>query len=567
MIFCGLSSVAFRSLTRSQRLHGQSMGVWLRHCTANRHTDRKHSTETRASTDTSTRSWKWRIVGTGALLGLGTVLAYETARRRVAQAESSENPVTSSLPQYSREEVRQHASMADRVWVTYAGEVFDITEFIELHPGGGRILMAAGGALEPFWALYGVHKNEHVMEILNEYKVGVLSPEEKEEPEAVTDPYALDPPRHPILKLNSKKPFNAEPPAALLTESFITPNELFFKRNHLPVPEINPDDYQLVVDRSQGADEEQPLILSLSDLKTKFRRYEITSTLQCAGNRRSEMNAVKLVKGLDWGIAAISTACWAGARLRDVLLDAGYTEDTPKAKHVIFEGLDRDLTGTNYGASIPFEHAMSKESDVLLAYEMNGETLPRDHGFPLRVIVPGVVGARNVKWLGRILISEEESRSHWQQNDYKGFNPCIDWDTVDFASSPAIQDLPVQSAITEPRPGQKIHPSPEGQFTVKGYAWSGGGRKIVRVDVSLDGGNTWKVAELTGEEQNTGKAWAWKQWKLSASLPTDVTEITIICKAVDSSYNVQPDTVAPIWNLRGVLNNSWHRVQVTVNRH
>lgn len=485
---------------------------------------------------------------------------------QVAQADSEEHPVSHFFPTYTREDVKKHKTQADRVWVTYSGEVFDITEFVELHPGGDRIMLAAGGALEPFWALYGVHKSEHVIEILQEYKVGLLSLDEKEEVQDLSDPYSNDPSRHPILKVNSLKPFNAEPPPEILTESYITPSELFFKRNHLPVPDINPDEFQLTVERPHGSNQEAPLKLSLNDLKTKFPRHEVTVTLQCAGNRRSEMNAVKPVKGLDWGTAAISNAQWAGPRLRDVLIDAGYTEDPSKELHVHFEGLDQDLTGAKYGASISFQRAISKQNEVVLAYEMNGEPLPKDHGFPLRVIVPGVVGARNVKWLGRVLVSTEESPSHWQQNDYKGFNPSVDWDTVDFKSSPAIQVLPVQSAITEPKPGQTVIPDSDGKVTVGGYAWSGDGREIVRVDVSLDGGKTWNVAELFGEKQKEGQSWAWKLWKLEASLPIDGKEVTIMCKAVDSTYNVQPDTVAPIWNLRGVLNNAWHRVHIFVDR-
>ncbi|XP_063808681.1 sulfite oxidase, mitochondrial isoform X2 [Pseudophryne corroboree] len=556
----GIPALALRSLTRPQRLQ-RRMFLCMRICTPGTTSSQNHSTEARSRTN----HWKWGLSTAGALLGLGSFLIYETQRRKVAHADSEEqSTITSFYHQYTREDVKKHKSLADRVWVTYAGEVFDITDFVELHPGGEKILLAAGGALEPFWALYGVHKNEHVMEILQEYKVGVLGPDEKESHD-FSDPYANDPPRHPILKVNSQTPFNAEPLPDILTEHFITPSELFFKRNHLPVPDINPDEFQLIIEGPHEADQSKPLNLSLNELKTKFPRYEITATLQCAGNRRAEINAVKPVKGLDWDIAAISTARWAGARLRDVLLYAGYTEDTPNAHHVHFEGLDQDITGTNYGASISFKRAMSKENDVLLAYEMNGEELPRDHGFPLRTIVPGVVGARNVKWLGRIVVSAEESASHWQQNDYKGFSPSVDWDTVDFSSSPAIQELPVQSAITEPRPGKTVAPDADGKITVKGYAWSGGGREVVRVDVSLDEGKTWKVAELTGMGQKDGQAWAWKLWKLEETVPSSVKELTIICKAVDSSYNVQPDTVAPLWNLRGVLSNAWHRVQVTVD--
>ena len=403
--------------------------------------------------------------------------------------------------------------------------------------------------------------------------MGELDPEDQKRQRAVepSDPYSGDPERHPALRVNSAKPFNAEPPPELLGDSFITPSALFFKRNHLPVPHVDPASYRLRVEGLPRA-----LSLSLHDLKSRFPKHTVTATLQCAGNRRSEMNGVKQVKGLNWGIAAISNATWSGALLRDVLREAGWGPEAAGggARHVQFEGLDADASGTSYGASIPLNKALSEEGDVLLAYQMNGEDLPADHGYPLRVVVPGTVGARNVKWLGRVVVSREESASHWQQNDYKGFSPGTDWDTVDFRSAPAIQELPVQSAITQPAAGAVLA---AGEVTVRGYAWSGGGREVVRVDVSLDGGKTWQVATLRGGEEEEGqgeapppppplpgRAWAWKLWEVVAPLPPGEQEVEIVCKAVDNSYNMQPDSVAPIWNLRGVLSNAWHRVRVTV---
>lgn len=327
---------------------------------------------------------------------------------------------------------------------------------------------------------------------------------------------------------------------------------------------MDPGSYRLHIEGLPGG----VLTLSLQDLKTKFPKHTVTATLQCAGNRRSEMNKVKQVKGLNWGIAAISNATWGGAKLRDVLLAAGYRPEVAKwARHVQFEGLDKDASGTTYGASIPINKAVSEDGDVLLAYEMNGEDLPADHGYPVRVVVPGTVGARNVKWVGKITVSAQESGSHWQQNDYKGFSPGTDWDTVDFRSAPAIQELPIQSAITTPADGAMVDRSSE-EVTVKGYAWSGGGREVVRVDVSLDGGKTWQVAQLKDGEKEApplpGRAWAWKLWEVQAPLPPGVQQLEIVCKAVDNSYNTQPDAVAPIWNLRGVLSNAWHRVKVEV---
>ncbi|XP_053147238.1 sulfite oxidase, mitochondrial isoform X2 [Hemicordylus capensis] len=505
----------------------------------------------------STSSRRHRLmVAAGAGLGIGTILAYGDHCRRAAEEEPPAATPGPPFPVFTRQEVSRHHSEANRVWVTYGSDVFDVTDFLELHPGGkSKILLAAGGALEPFWALYAMHNQEHVLEILHGYKVGELSPDEPPQP-SPGDPYAEDPPRHPALKVNTLKPFNAEPPSELIAENYLTPNQLFFKRNHLPVPIVDPTAYRLRVQSRNG----RTLSLSLQDLKRDFPKHEVVATLQCAGNRRAEMNALQNTNRLGWGIGAISTACWGGARLRDVLVRAGYRPSDEG--HVCFEGLDKDPSGTVYGASIPFKKAMSPEGDVLLAYEMNGEELPQDHGFPLRVIVPGVVGARNVKWLAKITVGPEESQSHWQQKDYKGFSSSVTWETVDFSKAPAIQEMPIQSAITEPGPDTSVT---AGELTVKGYAWSGGGQHVIRVDVSLDGGKTWHVAKLTGEEQLPGRAWGWKLWQLTTSVPAGTKELNIVCKAVDVSYNEQPDTVRPIWNILGVLNNAWHRVHVHVS--
>ncbi|KAL6464779.1 hypothetical protein MHYP_G00270960 [Metynnis hypsauchen] len=518
----------------------------------------------------SSRGPRFRYVLTGLVAGTGAVLAYGLHHNKAEQAATSVTH-TSSLPVYSQEDVMKHSSLDEGVWVTYKGSVYDITDFVAIHPGGDKILLAAGGALEPFWALYAIHGQDHVLEILSEYKVGVLRPEDckKQEIANSTDPYSTDPPRHPALIVNSSKPFNGEPPPALLTDNYITPSALFFKRNHFPVPQVDPSKYRLQIEGLLGG----TVSLTLEELKSRFPKHTVTAALQCAGNRRSDMHKAKQVKGLNWGVAAISNATWSGARLRDVLYHYGFgPEVAAKARHVQFEGLDLDVTGTSYGASIPLNKAVSEEGDVLLAYEMNGEDLPKDHGYPVRVIVPGTVGARNVKWLGKIIVSEEESQSHWQQKDYKGFAPGADWDTVDYNSAPAIQELPIQSAITQPAEGSIVDSSME-EVTVKGYAWSGGGREVVRVDVSVDGGKTWHVAELQNSEKGQkpelspppGQAWAWKLWEITIPLPEGAQELELVCKAVDSSYNLQPDTVLPIWNLRGVLNNAWHRVKVKVN--
>lgn len=212
---------------------------------------------------------------------------------------------------------------------------------------------------------------------------------------------------------------------------------------------------------------------------------------------------------------------------------------------------------------------MDSRGDVILAYEMNGEPLTRDHGYPVRIICPGIVGARNVKWIRRIIVSTNESDSQWQQNDYKGFSPSTDWNTVDFTKSPAIQNMPVTSAIC-PNTNQRIRIDDDGCVTVKGYAWSGGGNKIIRVDVTADGGNSWHVAGLQHGVKDhlpsNGRHWSWTLWSAKVPVPKGAKKVEIWSKAVDSSGNVQPESFENIWNLRGVLSNAYSRVKLNVVR-
>jgi len=302
------------------------------------------------------------------------------------------------------------------------------------------------------------------------------------------------------------------------------------------------------------------------DLKTKYDPVTITTTIQCAGNRRKEMSDYKSVKGLSWGPCAIGTARWTGVRLKEVLADAGLSmKNKGGVKHIQFDGLDSDITQTSYGASIPVLKALSDDGDVILAYQMNGVDIPKDHGYPIRVIVPGCVGARNVKWLSKITASHEESHSHWQRNDYKGFSPSTTFADADYNKATSIQELPVVSTISHPLPNTTLVRE-DGKVEVKGYAWSGGGRDIIRVDVSADGGENWVEANLVKnpEEDDSSRSWAWTLWDVEVPVEEN-TKVEIMCKAVDESYNTQPETCAPIWNLRGFMMNAWHRVPVTID--
>ena len=414
---------------------------------------------------------------------------YSLSNKEVAQCEEAEQPTiepgkrNAALPDYRLTEISKHKTKESGIWVTFNDGVYDITHFIEGHPGGEKILLASGGQLEPFWEMYAVHKNSAVFEILEELRIGNIHPSDKAKMTAKKkkkrdDPFAHDPHRHPALKVNSEKPFNAETPTALLVDHFLTPNELFFVRNHLPVPEVTEKDFKLEV---ACVGKKKTINLTMEDLKKNFKPYTITSTVQCAGNRRSHMAAVKPVKGLNWGPSAISNAEWTGVRLVDVLERAGIKEE--EFSHIIFQGLDKDIENSHYEASIPIETAMDPRREVLLAYQMNGKELPVDHGYPLRVVVPGSVGARQVKWVNKITASPVESDSHWQKKDYKTFTPSTDYNTADFDKAAPIMDYPIQAGICSPVHGATLEDSEE--VTVKGYAWSGGGRGIIRVEVSI----------------------------------------------------------------------------------
>jgi len=499
---------------------------------------------------------RWWSFGAAVTMGISSLTLIWTVKQKldednVAHAEQKEYPI------YTKEEVAKHKNKQTRIWVTYKGGVYDITEFVDSHPGGIKILLAAGSAIDPFWAIYAAHDTPETRTLIETMKIGELS--KAEIPKDTDDPYHVDPDRHPSMVVRTSKPFNAETSSLVLVDNFNTPNDLFYVRNHLPVPVIDPNQFILEIRNDKGQVIQQ---LNMDDLKTKFEIVTINAALQCSGNRRNELNHVKPVKGLEWGTNAIGNASWTGVRLRDVLKYIGFKPDD-RIHHVVFEGLDIDASGVPYGSSIPIEKAYGEYGDVILAFEMNGQELPRDHGYPLRALVPGITGARSVKWLNKIILSEKESDSFWQQKDYKSFPPQIDWHNVDWSTAPAIQESPVQSAIIQPVTGALE--TLDDDLVVKGYAWSGGGRSIIRVDVSIDGGKNWQIAELknpTTQNKSYNRAWSWTPWEIKFPIPSNVDKVDIVCKAVDSSYNVQPEFVAPLWNLRGVLVNSWHHVRL-----
>ena len=454
-------------------------------------------------------------------------------------------------PLFKRSEVAEHNS-AESCWVSYHGGVYDVTKFLQIHPGGSKLLLAAGKSIEPFWNIFSIHNSAETRELLETYRIGDLVPIEMDDSKVDENTglellFSNEPKRDASLTVLSERPFNAASAMSSLL-SFITPNSLFYVRNHLPVPKVDESEFLLSI---QIPNSDDLVTFTLDELK-KMPKYDVTAALQCAGNRRKEMHALQPVKGLLWDAGAISNAVWSGVRLCDLLKLAGYPtsyesdEFDHQVKHVHLDGVD------GYGASVPIEKVLNPRGDVILAYEMNGEPLPADHGFPLRALIPGTVAARSVKWLNKISLEEDESLSHWQQKDYKGFNPSRTLINSDYEKSVSIQEMPIQSAIT-------LHTQDEDSITIHGYAYSGGGRSINRVDVSADGGKTWNDATLQKScDQPCNRSWSWTLWEAKIEKPAG--QVELVCKAVDSSYNVQPDSFQGIWNARGVLVNAWQRI-------
>jgi sulfite oxidase len=213
---------------------------------------------------------------------------------------------------------------------------------------------------------------------------------------------------------------------------------------------------------------------------------------------------------------------------------------------------------------------------------MNGEALPRDHGFPVRAIAPGHAGARQCKWLHKIILSEQESQKSWQQKSYRGFAPNINfehdlahWPPARLDQAPIVQEMPVQSLVCNPSQNSILGAKNSTDVTVKGVAWSGGGREVFRVDVSIDGGENWTAAELYKPiTQMRNRHWAWTQFSQTIPLPEEIQQklkkgedvkLNIVSKAMNSDFNVQPERMEPYWNARGVGINHWYHVKTTLD--
>ncbi|KEF58811.1 sulfite oxidase [Exophiala aquamarina CBS 119918] len=370
--------------------------------------------------------------------------------------------------------------------------------------------------------------------------------------------------KHPEMLHLLQFPYNGEPPKRLVTDKVITPNPLHFVRNHGGIPLIDKDKWGMVLDGLVA----NPRSFTLDDLmdKTKYPRIKKLVTMQCSGTRRIEQISLYAGQGDEvpqapWAEGAIGTAEYVGISLKKVIKECGGL--TNGAKHLEFYGADtyfKDNEAMNYLVSVPWSKV--KANEVLLAWEMNGEPLPAIHGFPLRVVVLGYIGARSVKWLYRIKAIENPTLAPVQSKEYLYFNQQIGKYNQKPTDGIQIQEMPVSSAIMSPWTKQVvIH---NGTIHCKGWAYSGGGRWPERIELSADGGFSWYAVPNSSISQK--HKWTWRTWQFD--LPCDVEGwIEIVCRCWDNSLNTQPLTVRAAWNWGLHVTSSAHRISVySVNK-
>ncbi|EEQ28849.1 hypothetical protein McanMca71_001087 [Microsporum canis] len=388
-------------------------------------------------------------------------------------------------------------------------------------------------------------------------------------------------PRDPIqVRLTGVHPLNSESPlTALFDEGFLTSPELFFVRNHGAVPVIEQDDI-LNWELSIEGLVENPIVLTLRQIISDFQQVTCPVTLVCAGNRRKEQNMVRKSKGFNWGAAGLSTALFTGPMMHNILSRA---KPMRKAKYMCMEGADA-LPNGNYGTSIRLSTAMDPAMGVMLAYMMNGEPLRQDHGWPLRAVIPGHIGGRSVKWITKIILTENPSDNWYHIYDNRVLPTMCSPEMATEDDSwwrderYVIQHLNVNSAIAYPQHDEEVVVSSTPSYTIKGYAYGGGGRQVSRIEVSLDSGKTWRLSSIQYDEDRyratsqylyggqLDLSWretyfCWCFWSLEVQTHELETADSIVVRAMDESLNIQPREM--YWSVLGMMNNPWFRITIS----
>ncbi|MFN2509638.1 MAG: sulfite oxidase [Chthoniobacterales bacterium] len=327
---------------------------------------------------------------------------------------------------------------------------------------------------------------------------------------------------------------------------WITANESFYVRCHFPIPQLDASTWRLRVEGAVAS----PLELTSAELRQMPLRT-ITATLECAGNGRSFLQPK--AKGVPWDLGAVGNAQWSGVLLRDVLQRAGAKSG---ALEVILEGADngelkeapRPAGEIHYARSLPWAKA---NTDVLLAFEMNGDLLSPEHGYPLRAVVPGWFGMASVKWLHRIIVSNTPFHGYYQSIDYSywarrdGLPPTL----------LPLGEMQVKAQIARPRMHEVVQAGT--RYRVHGAAWCGDAT-LAKVEVSVDGGTRWTAATLVGESVKH----AWRFWEFPWDVPAKPGKVALVARATDSAGHTQP--AERVADYGTYMVNHWLPVEVEV---
>lgn len=344
---------------------------------------------------------------------------------------------------------------------------------------------------------------------------------------ATAEPVVKPTPAELFFDFGSNKEMRWE---TMYGRGYLVPNELFFVRNHTRTPTIEVNKWRLRID---GSGVNRPLELTYDDLLA-MPAVSVIRYVECAGNGRSFFEAAhgKKAQGTQWKLGAVGVAEWTGVPLRELLERAGVKKT---ARDVMPEGLD-DLKVRR-----PMSLDKALEEDTLVVYAMNGQPLPPDHGYPARVLTPGWIGIANIKWVGRIQVSEEALFSQWNTDTYVMIGP--DYKPSAPAKGPILSLQSVKSALELPWGGGIT----SGRRLLRGRAWSPNG-KIDRVEYSFDQGKSWQRARL--REPNVSRAWV--RW--DAEWDARPGQHLIRVRATDETGNAQPERVP--FNEQGYLYNA-----------
>jgi len=329
------------------------------------------------------------------------------------------------------------------------------------------------------------------------------------------------------LVVRQAEPLNLEGPFAALNAR-VTATEQFYVRSHFPVPVLDAGSFRLTV----GGAVEKPIELSMEEL-LDLPAVTRAATLECAGNGRVFLEP--RAQGVQWELGAVGTAEWTGVPLDAVLRRAGLRAEV---REIVLEGADRGVTESNgtRGSEIAYARGVCVEDSerVVLAYAMNGEPLSREHGFPLRAIVPGHYAMASVKWLTRIHAVTEPFQGYFQTEDYAYWEEAA----RNRVRRP-LRAMMLKSSIARPAAGSIVKAGEV--VTVAGAAWSGGA-PVECVDVSTDGGTTWAAAEML----DPAEPGVWRRWQYAWRVP-GAGEYTLLSRATDARGKVQPLERDPRW--------------------